>query len=265
MAVDGTDITLHRSCTLGISLWPNGQCNPGSWGHEAWPSPLPLATFWLSVLYGVRGRAREMSGRLTFSSNANSLSEAVGELGLCFMKSLKLLDRCRLSCRHTERHVQKHLTWMPKKVWWVVQSAFKICSASVCFVLKSDKSNNRTAHRYRLQHVVGFGPDVDNALQVCYLFSWWAGWAHRKISREGELLDAHKVFGDKNSHVNRFLLMCTRLLRPLQRSWILFPPFLNATQPFRTAYEKAMGDSLLDGENVHSPKVALSLLCNINF
>lgn len=36
--------------------------------------------------------------RLTFSSKLNSLSDATGDVGLCFMKSLKLLDLCRVIC-----------------------------------------------------------------------------------------------------------------------------------------------------------------------
>lgn len=37
---------------------------------------------------------------LTLSSKANSLSAETGDVGLFFMKSLKLLDLCKVSCKH---------------------------------------------------------------------------------------------------------------------------------------------------------------------
>lgn len=44
---------------------------------------------------------RVFGSSLTFSSSDNSFSNT-GEDGLFFMKSLKLLDLCRLSCKHTQ-------------------------------------------------------------------------------------------------------------------------------------------------------------------
>lgn len=45
--------------------------------------------------------------QLTFSSKLNSFSDTTGEVGLCFIKSLKLLDLCRESYEHTEDFILK--------------------------------------------------------------------------------------------------------------------------------------------------------------
>lgn len=48
--------------------------------------------------------------RLTCSSKVNSLSGVQGEVGLCFMKSLKLLDLCKVSCKTQKGHEEKAQT-----------------------------------------------------------------------------------------------------------------------------------------------------------
>ncbi len=47
--------------------------------------------------------------QLTLSSKVNSFSDTTGEVGLCFMKSLKLLDLCRVSCKHTNSCIHLNL------------------------------------------------------------------------------------------------------------------------------------------------------------
>lgn len=64
------------------------------------------------------------SERLTFSSSVNSFSDTTGEVGLGFMKSLKLLDLCKVSCGHTKEEVsiirkaQKHCVNQCKQLYF---------------------------------------------------------------------------------------------------------------------------------------------------
>lgn len=56
-----------------------------------------FAVCWVLFVFGFY----VLEDQLTFSSKLNSLSDTTGEVGLGFMKSLKLLDLCKVSCKAT--------------------------------------------------------------------------------------------------------------------------------------------------------------------
>lgn len=98
----------------------------------------------------------------TFSSSVNSFSDT-GEVGLFFMKSLKLLDRCRESCKHkqktqfllsrkvysywnlapsvTQIRYEQHLKWRYMDGWVDGPEAWKSILLAVQVLSKSNKDD----------------------------------------------------------------------------------------------------------------------------